>query len=275
MALAPLAPLAGCNRPAPTTLEIVAPATAPGLASPKKGGRSGMTLHEGDVLVDRQTRFPGVQWSGEIEGKKMERDGDVIEFKRSQRDGSLYAFESDVRRGVPVTSAGWLCSTSPTPIELAQMPCVEVLQRIRIDDRTTAAFLPCLDQACPVGLASGSNTTWITIDGLSGLRLLRLGGRPYLGGSGDHRKGTTRGVAFQVLDAAPGLARKAELVLEATDSSRPATTAHRSVKMTIEGDAIRLVGAATETNNVTGMQISSTPIDEIYRFAADGKVTGP
>ena len=252
----------GCAPPS-ERLSRVSAAEAPAIAEPEEEGAPEWVLHTGDLVRVLRTLRPRFAWKGPIEGKMITRDDELIELSRAGGEGTGFGFRKDLGGEVAVPTAAWLCRRME-----AGPDCEKRLHRIALDDRgeTVLAYEACFAPGCRAALARGRKVSSLTINGLTDMRIARVGNQTVAMASARWvRAPNWTGGSVFVLHVDDALRRGLEIVTDEVDA-RHAGTQQRHGTLTIEGDTLRFRG---EKQSLMGPQIMSTAkVDETYRLAA-------
>ncbi|MCS6901979.1 MAG: hypothetical protein RMJ98_20420 [Myxococcales bacterium] len=263
--------LVSCRRiDVPTEeLFVVNKAVVPGLTDPtKKKGTAILNGHLGDVFL-AQSSMGHADWQGTVEGQTMERHGELLLVKRSPRDGMAFLFTEDLTARVPVPTSAWICSNAPKPIQLSFMPCQEVLHRIVLSPKMTAAYPPCTGGPCQLGLVHEDKATWIEVENLLSVEQRFLGKVQVLVVSRNQNQPEANGLGLIVFRAAPGLPEMLRVPMDVLDRTDPARLRYRTTRPSFQEEALVLEGTEREMDAATNQELVSRPIREVYRL--DGK----
>jgi len=250
-------------------MRVVKTAAAPGLTEPKPGKSSKRTVRQGEVLRALGTAG-SIQWQGEVEGQLEKRDGEILEVKRAESDGLTFVFASDLSEA-EVPAAGWVCEKLGNPVQM-QMPCPQGLRRTMLSSGRMLAFVPGVEQVCPVALLSGAQVTVEEVIGLSDVRVMTMNGQQVVvAWSRWVRSMEWTGSDLVVMLTEPTLRRIGKVALEEADARKADEVTNLMGTLHLDADGARFDGKRRVFERATGKEKSSLDVVEHWRVTQDGR----
>jgi hypothetical protein len=235
---------------------------------PAQMARPGDLLLPGKDLAGMATT-----WRARYEGRPYERiPGPMSELRPSPGGAILWGFKADLGPRVEVPLTSWICAQIVRSAGDAGVDpeCPRLLQRAQLADGALVAFTTCSSGPCPVALLRANVVRAITVDGISGARVVPTEGGPVLlattrwvRAEGKHTGGALLPIALSG-EAPRALA---PIALDEIDARDPQRVVARLVQYelrfpTPERTVVHLTGDRRENALPDGKELSRVGLDE-------------